>query len=123
MTSMPFGAYKGRPLADLPDHYVAWLHVQPWLRAPLDADIRAEAARRHRLVRKPRGPARVLAFTTSRLDNAPDTRVALDAPSYVAATTDDAPSLDALATLFADAGVPVERITVLRRGRGERRCR
>lgn len=33
--SMPFGKYKGRPLSELPDPYVAWLIKKCDLKEPL----------------------------------------------------------------------------------------
>ncbi len=31
MPSMPFGVHRGKPLRELPDEYVDWLVVQPWV--------------------------------------------------------------------------------------------
>lgn len=45
-TRMPFGHYKGRPLADLPDTYVEWLASLPNLREPLRSRVRREYDRR-----------------------------------------------------------------------------
>jgi hypothetical protein len=46
MTRMPFGQFKGRPLADLPDTYVEWLLALDDLRQPLRAAVWREWERR-----------------------------------------------------------------------------
>jgi hypothetical protein len=43
---MPFGKYRGRPLADIPDAYVHWLASLQNLREPLRAAVHREAQRR-----------------------------------------------------------------------------
>ena len=51
---------------ELPQHYLAWLLDQPWLREPLATVLRGEAARRHYVPRPKRGPARLLPFDIER---------------------------------------------------------
>lgn len=44
--TMPFGKFKGHPLADLPDWYIDWLLEQDFVTEPLRADIEKEAETR-----------------------------------------------------------------------------
>jgi len=46
MHTMPFGKYKGRPLATLPDGYLVWLTGLSDLREPLASEIAREIERR-----------------------------------------------------------------------------
>jgi hypothetical protein len=36
---LPFGRFKGQYVADLPDHYLAWIATQDWVKDPLRAAI------------------------------------------------------------------------------------
>jgi hypothetical protein len=49
--TMPFGVHRGRPLAELPDDYFAWL-LTIELREPLRGAVGQERARRARCARK-----------------------------------------------------------------------
>jgi hypothetical protein len=46
VTTIPFGKYRGRPLAELPDAYLRWLAGLPDLREPLRSAVDREAQRR-----------------------------------------------------------------------------
>jgi hypothetical protein len=46
MGAMPFGKFKGRRIADLPDAYVSWLLATNFLREPLRSAVLAEAVAR-----------------------------------------------------------------------------
>ena len=43
---MPFGKFKGTPLADLPDEYILWLGCLDDLRQPLLGHVLREMGRR-----------------------------------------------------------------------------
>lgn len=43
---MPFGRYRGLPLTELPDSYLAWLAALLTIRPPLRGAVFAEVARR-----------------------------------------------------------------------------
>ena len=51
--TMPFGAHKGKPLADLPDEYLLWLSCLNDLRQPLLGAVLHEMGRR--LAERPAG--------------------------------------------------------------------
>ncbi len=53
-TIMPFGRHRGCPIARLPDHYLRWLsglELRPWLRAAVDAELRARAGSKRAEIR------------------------------------------------------------------------